>query len=111
VSDEERPVVTVPVSPGTIQEHRAKEANLITAALAVVCGLAFAGALIPAVEHAMSVLVVAAMVPVAAVVLLRWVLRRVRWYREDRDDERVVAALRAGGPLEEIDRRERIHAA
>lgn len=67
----------------------------MTVALALVCGVAFVSGLVPEVEYAVTVLVVAALVPVVVGLLLGWVVRRVRWYREDREDERAVARLRA----------------
>jgi hypothetical protein len=86
-----------------VQGQRASEANLITAGVAVVIGVGWVGGQVPGVGDAIGALVVGALLGLVAAVLLRWVARRVRWYREDREDERIVALRRA----ERIDRPER----
>jgi ABC-type transport system involved in cytochrome bd biosynthesis fused ATPase/permease subunit len=87
------PVRVVAANP--IAEHRARETRLITGVIAAVCAVANACAVIPAVDDLVTALVLAALVTVLAVVVLRWVVRRVRWWFEDRADARTAAAWRA----------------
>jgi hypothetical protein len=92
------PVEVVFADPPRIEEHRAREANLVTAVLALVCGLACVCGLVPAVDRAVSSFFVGVLVAAAVIVLLRWVARRVRMHREDREDERAAARWRADHP-------------
>jgi hypothetical protein len=103
----EESLVVVPLRAGTMQEQRTAEANLITVLLAAVCGLGCIAGMVPAVDHAIGVLVGAAAGAAIAVVLLRWVARRVRWHLEDREDERIAALWRARATTGSGDRESR----
>lgn len=75
--------------------HQTYEARLITALIAVVCAIGCAAAIVPAVEHtvtlALLVLGGLALVAVAGRLGCRWLRER----REDRADALTAAAWRA----------------
>ena len=79
-------------------EHRRHEVRVFTLVAVVVCGLAAAGRIVPVIDAVMSGVVSTAVVAVVAVVVLRWVARRVRWHLEDRAAVRAAAAWRAEHP-------------
>src|SRR5687768_8699213 len=79
----------------TMTEHRNREVRGWTLAFAAVKGVATACALVPAVDSLMTAVVIAALVAVVGGLVLRWVLRRVRWWFEDRADARTAEQWRA----------------
>lgn len=82
----------------SLTSRRDREVNLITAVLAVPCALACAGSVIPAVNDAVTVVLIVSAVLLVLGVLLRRVARWVRERREDRADEITAAAWRAAHP-------------
>ncbi len=74
-----------------IAEHRARETRHITGVLTAVCGLAAGCAIVPAVADATTTVVLALLAALAAAGLARWVIRRARWWCEDRADARTAA--------------------
>ena len=66
-----------------------------TAVIAGVCGLGFAGAVSPAVEHAVTAALLTLAALGAVVLALRWIARVRRERREDRADLLAAIAWRA----------------
>jgi hypothetical protein len=83
------------VAGNPIAESRAREARLITAALTAVCTVATGCAIVPAVDRLVTALVLAVLAGVLTAGVLRVVIRRVRWWIEDRADVRTAATWRA----------------
>jgi hypothetical protein len=83
-----------PVVRDRIGEHRAHEARLITTALATVCGLGFTAAVVPAVEHAVTLAGVALLVLAGLGLAVRLGARWVRERCEDTADARTAARWR-----------------
>jgi hypothetical protein len=92
VNDEELSAVEIVRPHRSMHRRRADEANLITALVVLVCGLGWAGGQVPGFGDVVTALGVGALLSAFGVVLLCWAARRVRWYYEDREDERIVAA-------------------
>lgn len=84
--------------PDSVAEHRRREVRAITAVVLVVNGVAAACAIVPALNDMVTGLVLAVVAAVTGVLGLRWVLRRLRWWFEDRDDARTADAWRAEHP-------------
>ena len=78
-----------------IAQHRTREARQITTVITLVCAVGFACAVVPAVEHTITVVLLIAAGLALIVVAGRVVARRVRERREDRADALVAAAWRA----------------
>ncbi len=78
-----------------IQQHRRDRDRAVNLAITPVCGLGFAGALSPAVEHAVTTALVAVVMLALLVAGVRWVVRRLRERREDAADALAGAAWRA----------------
>jgi hypothetical protein len=74
---------------------RTREANTITAVLAVPCGLACVGSVLPGLDEAVTVVFLAFSALALAVVGLRCTTRWVRERAEDRADAHTAAAWRA----------------
>jgi hypothetical protein len=89
---------TTTLDSATINRNRNRSANLFTLAATGVCGLGLASTLVPAVEQAVTVVLLV----LAAAGLSAWLVCRVarilRWRREDRADALVAAAWRASHP-------------
>jgi hypothetical protein len=94
VKDDEPSAVVIVRPDRSMRRQRADEVNLITAVLVVVCGTGWLSGLVPVVGDVVGAVVVAALLSAVGVVLLRWAVRRVRWYVEDREDDRLVALRR-----------------
>lgn len=75
--------------------HQLYEARLITTVFAVICTIACAAAIFPAVEHAVTLALIGLGVLAAMVVALRLALRWLRERREDRADALTAAAWHA----------------
>ncbi len=88
-----RPVRIVAANP--VAEHRAREARTITAIIAVICAVANACAIVPAVDHFVTAVMAAVAATAITVAVIRWAARRVRWWFEDRADARTAATWRA----------------
>ncbi|WP_214405146.1 hypothetical protein [Pseudonocardia lacus] len=86
-------VVSFP-APRTMEQNRVREANLVSACFSVICALACVCGLVPAVGRAVSSFFVVVIVGAVVAAVLHQVIRRVRVYREDREDERVAALWR-----------------
>ena len=78
-----------------IHQHRTREARQITTVTALVCAIGFASAVVPAVEHTITVVLIIAAGLALSVLAGRLVARAVRERREDRADALVAAAWRA----------------
>ncbi len=78
-----------------ISQHRCDRSRAVNLAVTVVCGLGLAGALSPAVEHAIGAALVGVVVLAVVVRLTRWALRIRRERREDAADALAGAAWRA----------------
>jgi uncharacterized membrane protein YhaH (DUF805 family) len=78
-----------------LQQHRRHQDRTITTAVTLVCGLGLAGALSPAVEHAITTALVAVVVLALLVVSAPWAVRRLRERREDAADALAAVAWRA----------------
>jgi membrane protein implicated in regulation of membrane protease activity len=78
-----------------INQHRTREARQITTVIALVCAVGFAAAVVPAVEHTITVVLVTAAGLVLIVLAGRFAVRRVRERREDRADALAAEAWRA----------------
>ncbi len=78
-----------------LQQHRRHQDRTITTAVTLVCGLGLAGALSPAVEHAIGAALLTLAARAGAVGLTRWSLRTRRERREDAADALAAAAWRA----------------
>lgn len=76
-------------------EHRADEARLITGVLAAVCALAAGCAILPALDNLVTALVLTTIAAVLGAGVVRWVIRRVRWWFEDHADARTAATWQA----------------
>lgn len=76
--------------------RRTREANAITAALAVPCALAAASAVVPAVEHTVTAVLLGVTLLAALVLAARLGARWLRERREDRADAVTAARWRAG---------------
>ena len=74
---------------------RIREANTITVVLAAPCGLACAGTVIPGLDQAVTLVLLALAVLVLAVVGVRHMTRWVRERAEDLADAHTAAAWRA----------------
>lgn len=74
---------------------RAREANTITALLALPCGLACAGSVAPGLDWAVTAVLLTLAGLALALAALRWATRWVRERVEDRADARTAAAWRA----------------
>ena len=74
---------------------RTREANTITAVLAAPCGLACAGTVIPGLDDAVTLVLLASAALALAVVALRCTTRWVRELVEDRADAHTAAVWRA----------------
>ena len=70
-----------PVVRDRIGEHRAREARLITTALALICAVGFTAAVVPAVEHAVTLAVLGALALAVLVGLVRVAAPRLREHR------------------------------
>lgn len=73
-------------------ERRRQVVRRITMAIAAVNGLAAAGAVVPLVNNVAGVLTIGALLAAVAMLTVRWVTRRVRWWLEDRADTQAAAA-------------------
>jgi hypothetical protein len=91
----------------TFHHHRAAETRRITTALAILCGVACAGAVIPAVEHAVTAVLLILATVVLLAVGLRYGARWVRERREDRADALYAARWRAANAPHLITDRDR----
>ncbi len=78
-----------------IHQHRRDRDRAAKLAVTLVCGLGLAGALSPAVEHAIGAAFALVGTLVLLVAVARWVARRLRERREDRADALAAAAWRA----------------
>src|SRR5262245_26522271 len=78
-----------------VAEHRRREVRAITVVLLVVNMVAAACAIVPAVNDVVTGLVWAAVAAGVAVLVLRWVVRRVQWWFEDRHNARIAVQRRA----------------
>lgn len=78
-----------------IGQHRAHEARLITTALGLVCAVGFTAAVVPAVEHAVTLAVLGALALAVLAGLVRFAARRVQEHREDRADAVTAARWRS----------------
>jgi ABC-type transport system involved in cytochrome bd biosynthesis fused ATPase/permease subunit len=79
----------------TIDLHRTREARVITTAVAAVCALGCAAAVVPGAEQRITTALAIGAGVLALLLVVRTVARRVREHIEDRADERVAAVLRA----------------
>ena len=79
--------------------HHDREVRALTAVIALVCGVAFLGAVIPAVEHATTGALITGAALAALTVTVRLALRWLRERREDRADDITAAAWRATHPV------------
>jgi hypothetical protein len=79
----------------TFHHNRAAEARRITTAVAILCAVACIGAVIPAVEHAVTAVLLVLAGLVLAALGLRYGARWVRERREDRADALYAARWRA----------------
>jgi ABC-type transport system involved in cytochrome bd biosynthesis fused ATPase/permease subunit len=61
----------------TFREHRRREARLVTTVLAVLGGIGFTAAVVPAVEHAITTGLLAAAALLVLVLVVRVVARRL----------------------------------
>jgi ABC-type transport system involved in cytochrome bd biosynthesis fused ATPase/permease subunit len=77
------------------QQHRDREVRTLTGLAGAVCALGLAGSLSAAIEHAVSVVLLALVGVVVLVVLARCAARWLRERREDRADALVAAAWQA----------------
>jgi predicted exporter len=84
-----------PVARDRIGAHRAREARTITTALALVCGAGLAAAVVPGVETAVNVGLLALVGLVALALGVRYLARWVRERREDHADALTAARWRA----------------
>ena len=75
--------------------HRRSEHSALTTAIGVVCGLGFAGATVPAVEHGITSTLLTLTALGVLVAVARLMLRVVRERREDRADVLAAIAWRA----------------
>ena len=79
----------------TIDQHRTREARIITTAVAAVCALGCAAAVVPGAEQRITIALAIGAGVLALLLVARMVARRVREHMEDRADERIAAVLRA----------------
>jgi ABC-type transport system involved in cytochrome bd biosynthesis fused ATPase/permease subunit len=79
----------------TFQEQRHREARLITTVLALVAGIGFLAAVVPAVEHGITTALVIGGAAIAGVLVARGLVRVVRHRLEDRADALTATAWRA----------------
>lgn len=79
----------------TFTTRRTREANAITAVLTVPCAFAVASAVVPAVEHTVTAVLLGAALLVALALVLRHGTRWLREQREDRADAVTAARWRA----------------
>jgi hypothetical protein len=79
----------------TFQEHRRSEARLITTVLAVLGGIGFTAAVVPAIEHAITTGLLVTAAVLVLVLVVRVVARRLRHRREDHADALAAARWRA----------------
>jgi hypothetical protein len=101
-----------PTNPGPItldQYHRIQD-RAVTAVVGAVCGLGFAGAVVPVIEHAITVALLTLAVVGVLVAAARWGARVVWERREDRADARAAVAWRAAhlSPDHPLVRRDRL---
>ncbi|GAA3218419.1 hypothetical protein GCM10017691_01210 [Pseudonocardia petroleophila] len=75
--------------------HQTYEARLITALIAVVCAIGCAAAIVPAVEHAVTLGLLTLGLLVVLAVAVRLGVRWLRERREDRADALTAATWRA----------------
>ncbi len=75
--------------------HRDREYRVIMTGIGVVGGLGLTCSMLPAVEHATTLILVGLGALAVVVVAVRLAARAVREYREDRVDELIGAAWRA----------------
>lgn len=75
--------------------HRSSEYRLIMTVVGIVCGLGALSSVVPVVEYAVNLALIAAGVLALLVATMRRVARAVRERREDREDENTAAAWRA----------------
>jgi uncharacterized membrane protein len=73
-----------PVTRCDVRRRREAEADLLTGLLSVPCGAGFLGAAWPAARDAIGTAVVVLLAALAALALLRVLVRRVREWHEDR---------------------------
>ncbi len=78
-----------------LQQHRRDRDRTVNLAVTLVCGLGLAGALSPAVEHAIGAVLVTLAALALAVGLARWGLRIRRERREDAADALAATAWQA----------------
>jgi hypothetical protein len=90
----------------SVAEHRRREVRAITGVLLVVNMVAAACAIVPAVSDAVTGLVLAAVGATAGVLVLRLVVRRLRWWFEDRHDAWIAKQWRAEHPSPSAERAE-----
>jgi hypothetical protein len=78
-----------------IRQHRIREARQITTVIALVCAVGFTAAVVPAVEHTITMALLGAGGLALTVLIGRLVARAVRERLEDRADARTAEAWRA----------------
>src|SRR5690349_18206532 len=78
-----------------LDQHRHHQDRVVTAVVAAVCGLGFAGAISPIVEHTFTHTLLALAGLGVLALAGRWVARRLRERREDHADTRAAIAWRA----------------
>ena len=84
------------------RNRRGRETHTITIAAAVVCAPVAVGAVVPAIDRAISLVVALALAAVGVAALTRWGARRVAWWLEDRADAREAARWRAAEARGEV---------
>jgi hypothetical protein len=77
------------------RSQRSRETRAITIGAALVCAPVVVAALVPAVDQVISGVVSVCLAAAVAAILLRWAIRRCRWWLEDRLDARIAAEWRA----------------
>lgn len=88
---------------------RNREANLITGVLAVSCGLACAGSVIPGLDDVVGTILVALAALTLLALVTRALSRRVRERREDAADALAAARWRAAHALHLLTATDRAH--
>jgi hypothetical protein len=78
-----------------LDRHRRRHDRIVTTASAAVCGLGFAGAISPTIEHTVTVAVIALAGLGVLVLASRGIVRRARERREDHADTLTAITWRA----------------
>lgn len=89
--------------------NRTREARRLTTAAALLCGLGALSALVPAVEHALTLVTIGALALLVLLIGARFAIRRLRERREDHADALTAARWRAVHAPHLLDDTDRTH--